>query len=99
MSDNGLDVISETFSLSNYSDINKRIHSIQDEYILSRIKSFWKLPLIIRFTVTKLIAVFSKVEIIIMGIEDGEFKVCYSQRGMVMGQSEFWALLLLKRRK
>lgn len=99
MDDNGLDVISETFSLSNYNDINKRIHFIQDEYILSRMKLFWRLPLIIRFTVTKLMAVFSAPEVSITGIEDGEFTVSYSQRGMVMGQSEFWALLLLKRRK
>lgn len=99
MSESTLDVISENFSLSDYNDINKRIHFIQDEYILSRIKLFWRLPLIIRFTVTKLMTVFSKAEIIIMGIEDGKFTVSYSQRGMVMGKSEFWALLLLKRRK
>ena len=99
MDESTLDVISETFSLSNYNDINKRIHFIQDEYIMSRIKSFWKLPLIIRFTVAKLIAVFSTPDVSIVGIENGEFQVVYSQRAMVMGRTEFLALLLLKRRK
>ena len=98
MCETTLDVIGENFSLSNYSDINTRIRFIQDKYIMSRIKRFWRLPLIVRFTVTKIIAVFSTPEVCIIGIEDEEFQVSYSQRAMVMGQSEFWANLLLKRR-
>lgn len=99
MCDNGLDLISEGFSLFNYNDINARIHSIQDEYIASRIKRFWRLPFIIRFTATKIMVVFSAPNVVISGIEHSEFQVSYSQRAMVVGNSEFWALLLLKRRK
>ena len=98
MDELALDILDEKFSLRDYNNVNMHIRSIQDKYIMSRIRFFWKLPLVLKFTATKLITVFSTPDIQIVGIENDEFQVVYSQRAMVMGKTEFWANRLLKRR-
>jgi len=99
MTDTGLDLISETFSLKDYMDINSRITAIQEKYIESRIKWFWKLPLIRQFTATKVVLMFAAPGIDISGVESEHFLVAFSQRIMLVGRTEFWAHLLMKRRK
>jgi hypothetical protein len=99
MTDTGLDEISETFSLRDYMDISSRIFAVQKKYIESRIKWFWRLPLIRQFTATKVVLMFTAPGIDISGVEDGHFMVAFSQRVMLVGKSEFWANLLMKRRK
>ena len=99
MDDTGLDEISEKFFIDNYSDINSRISVIQEKYIESRIKQFWRLPLVRQFTATKIVLMFTAPSIEILEIAD-EYKpfIEFSQKVMVVGKSEFWACLLLKRR-
>lgn len=99
MADAGLDLISETFSLNDYMDISSRIAAIQEKYIESRIKWFWRLPLIRQFTSTKVVLMFTTPGIDISGVEDEKFIVAFSQRVMLVGRTEFWAHLLMKRRK
>ena len=99
MTDTGLDLISETFSLNNYLNVTSRIAAIQERYIESRIKWFWRLPLIRQFTATKVILMFTAPGIDISGVEDEKFTVAFSQRVMLVGRTEFWAHLLMKRRK
>ena len=95
MDDTGLDEISETFELNNYFDINSRIATVQEKYIESRIKWFWRLPLIRQFTATRIVLMFSKPEIYI----NKDFSTNFNQKVMLVGKSLFWAKLLLKRRK
>jgi len=99
MDDTGLDEISETFSLNNYMDINSRIATIQEKYIESRIKWFWRLPLIRQFTATKVVLMFTEPGVDISGVKDDKFIITFAQRVMLVGKSLFWAKLLLKRRK
>jgi len=99
MNDTGLDEISENFSLTNYIDINSHISIIQEEYIESRIKWFWRLPFIRQFTATKILLMHSAPKIDISGVEGEKFIIAFTQTAMVVGKSEFWSLLLLKRRK
>ena len=99
MDDTGLDLISETFSLRDYMDISSRISAVQEKYIESRIKWFWRLPLIRQFTATKVVLMFTTPGIDISGVEDDKFIVTFSQQAMLVGRTEFWAHLLMKRRK
>lgn len=90
-----LDIIKDTFFLENYNDLIPQIYKMQEKFIESRIKWFWALPLVRRFTVrrVKLLCVKPDIEIL------GQFKIIFTQRVMLVGVTEFWALLLLKRRK
>jgi hypothetical protein len=99
MDDTGLDLISEIFSLNDYLNVASRIAAIQEKYIESRIKRFWRLPLIRQFTATKVVLMFTAPGIDISGVEDEKFIVAFSQRVMLVGRTEFWAHLLMKRRK
>ena len=99
MDDTGLDEIRETFSLKNYYNLDEHIFTIQKKYIEGRIKWFWKLPLIRLLTAKKITFMGTQADIKINGVENGEFTMDYNQKGMVVGKSEFWANLLLKRRK
>lgn len=99
MTDTGLDEIGETFSLKNYLDVSSRISAIQEKYIENRIKLFWRLPLIRQFTATKVVFMHTEPKVGIDGVEGGSFMVTFSQKVMLVGKSEFWAHLLLIRRK
>lgn len=98
MSEFKLDTLSETFYLDVYSNLSKRIILIQDRYIKSRIKYIWRLPLLSRIAASKIILMFSNPEVNIASIsEDGRYKIAYSQKVAIVGRSELWALLILKR--
>lgn len=99
MDDSGLDEIRENFSLTNYNNASAHIHSIQDKYIMSRMRRFWGLPLIVQFAAKRVIFMCTAPEIHIDSIISGKFNICYSQKVMLAGRSLFWAKLLMKRRK
>ena len=99
MDNTTLDEISAIFFLDNYFDMNSHIAKRQEEYIESRIKLFWRLPLIRHFTASKVVLMSSAPSIKLSDAEGECFNVFFSQKVMLVGKSQFWALLLLKRRK
>ena len=99
MDDNGMDDLKGRFILPNYNDINIYLHARQDLYVESRIRRFWRLPLLEWAARRKVIFFCSEPDINIFGMEKGAFIINYFQKVMLMGKSEFWALLILKPRK
>ena len=98
MDDTGLDEINEIFAIDNYFDLNLLISRAQNKYIESRIKWIWRRKIIRLLTATKVVLMFSAPEIRMESGENTAFKIYFKQKVMLVGKSELWAHILMKRR-
>lgn len=96
MSDAKLTEVSKNFWLKDYNTLSSEIVSFQDIYIKSRLKWFWRLPLLCFFAARKLTLLFTAPEIHITAIAEKGYRINYSQKMMLVGKTEFWALLLMR---